>query len=233
MTQRHTRTTRRCALVLGVGLPILALAAACRDEDPSPTGAASQQTSGRATDGGSATATSSGQGVDLGAEREDPQVVPSSASTEGKAFEAAADVHLTVPAVLRHASTQNGQTRWLYYKDDNDFGLLDVVVNPFTWENAAEEADDQWQDYLADTTSTSALVQVSWSGASDAWSWTWNQSGDRRVFDSSLTGAVNLSGVSLILTTEGGQDLRVTAYAPVGTLQESAAFAAMQSLTLG
>lgn len=232
MTHPHTRTTRRGALALGVGLPILALAAACRNENPSPTGTASQQTSGQAADG-SATAKPSGQGVDLGAEREDPQVVPSFASTEGEAFEAAANVHLTVPAVLRHASTQNGQTRWLYYKDDNDFGLLDVVVNPFTWENAAEEADDQWQEYLADTSSTSALVQVSWSGASDAWSWTWNQPGDRSVFDSSLTGAVNLSGVSLILTTEGGQDLRVTAYAPVGTLKDSAAFAAMRSLTLG
>ncbi|QPL05008.1 MULTISPECIES: hypothetical protein [Actinomyces] len=172
MTQMHTRTTRRHVLALGAGLPILALAAACSKESPSPAESASQQASAQAT-GSAVTPTSSGQGVDLGAEREDPQVVPSSASTKGEAFEAAADVHLTVPAVLRHASTQNGQTRWLYYKDDNDFGLLDVVVNPFTWENAAEEADDQWQEYLADTTSTSALVQVSWSGASDLTFDTW------------------------------------------------------------
>lgn len=216
----HTRMPRRQALALS-GLPVLALAAACSDERPSPTGTASQQADGRASEG-TATATTPGQGTDLNAEREDPQVVPSSTPADGESFEAAADVHLTVPAVLQHASTQNGQTRWLYYNDDHDLGLLDVVVNPFTWDNAAEEADNQWQAYLGDTSSTSALVQVSWPGASDAWTWTWNQAGDLSIFDTSLTGAVNLSGVSLILTTEGGQDLRITAYAPAGTLKESA-----------
>ncbi|MCL3777082.1 MULTISPECIES: hypothetical protein [unclassified Actinomyces] len=228
MAHSHAVLSRRRAAALAAAAPVLALAAACGDDTPSPTGTASGQAVQEASAG-----TSSAVTPDLDAEREDPQLVPSPAPTDGETFEAAADVHLTVPSALTHTTTKDGQTRWLYYVSDEDCGMLDVVAAPFFWGTAAEEADDQWQAYVDDTDSASALVQVEWPGAADAWSWTWEQVADRAVFDGSLSGVVNVSGVSVILTTEGGQDLRVTAYAPAGALEGSAAVAAMQSLVLG
>lgn len=161
------------------------------------------------------------------------KVTPKPKEAQGTSRQLTDGVTITLPGELSIVKTYGPKRLKAYYfHSQDDVGLLDVNWADFAHGDTGVEASSQWQAYRDDTNTTSTLVQVDWPNAEEAWAWTWDQVADFSELDSSLgKGASNLSAVSMVLRTAREQDIYIAAYSPEGSLADSPAFMALNSLS--